>query len=1269
MILKEQNSKKVYSDGKIIEQQLLEIAKSYPEDLAEDFISGNSQYLINNTFSSVRKNLLNWYPFKQNADILEVGAGAGALTGLLCDKANSVVSIEMSEARASIIRSRYPNRKNLTIISENILEWKEEKKFDYVVFVGVLEYAAVFSKSENPFVEFLKAVSSHLKIDGTLLFAIENRFGLKYWLGGSEDHLQKPFVGVEGYKEKKTAQTFSKETLRKFCSEAGLKQTRFYSVYPDYKFPEIICAEGYKPNAENLRKVHFTYSRNSLLYADERDLYRELVENNVSDFFANSFLIEASLSTLSDVYPVLAVGKGEVKKEYRVSTVIYNNGNVLKIPVHEVAKNHIKNIVSNTDALKERGLRLLDIREENCELKTSFYKGTSAQEYFVSLLEKNDFNAVCNFLSLYKNEVCHSSEISTDGNIAFELQDIDKSIDFGTVLKDGYIDLTFYNAFYENGSFIFYDQEWKFDNVPLSFILFYAVKSSYIRGNVHTGITLDSLYNFLGITKIQLEIFEKLESHIWQKILYRVGDFYGEDGYCNRYDEKLTLNNEIAQKNNEIDGLRHSLSWKITAPLRFFKRAIKKVYRMVVPYKLRRAVYIYRNYGFKGVVEKIKEKRINRKIEAYKPVVVQNVSYDHMTLPEFDTPPLVSIIIPVYNQFDYTYKCISSIVNTVTDIPYEIIIGDDMSTDNTKEIEKYFTNIRVNKNESDHGFLMNCNRAARLAKGKYILFLNNDTQVQKNWLSSLVKLIEGDEKIGMVGSKLVYPDGTLQEAGGIIWSDASGWNYGHGKNPELPEFNYVKEADYISGASIMIRASLWNEIGGFDERYKPAYFEDSDLAFEVRKHGYKVMYQPESVVVHFEGVSNGTDLSSGLKKYQVKNKDKFVAKWADELKNQSEPDCENAFVARDRSQNKKVILMVDHYVPTFDKDAGSRTLYQYLKLFLDKGYSVKLIGDNFYKSEPYTTIYEQMGIEVLVGVWYANNWKEWVKTNSQYIDYIWLNRPHIAIKYVDFLKKHTNAKIVYYNMDLHFVRLERQYEVTKDIKYLTESRVWKEREFYLMKKVDMNYTISSAEKALINTLDNSIQIKVMGIFSYPKFRVDISTDFSNRHDIMFVGGFNHDPNVDAVLWFVNEIYPDILKQEKCKLILVGSNPPEKIKALASESILVKGFVSDEELQNLYDSCRLVVVPLRFGAGVKGKVLEAMYNGCPLITTSVGAEGIPGIENIVAIEDEPKSFSNRTVELYRDIQALANCSKKGLAYVKENFSVESVWNRIKDEFVD
>lgn len=162
-------------------------------------------------------------------------------------------------------------------------------------------------------------------------------------------------------------------------------------------------------------------------------------------------------------------------------------------------------------------------------------------------------------------------------------------------------------------------------------------------------------------------------------------------------------------------------------------------------------------------------------------------------------------------------------------------------------------NITVAKTKTNVRFLRNCNNAAKLARGKYILFLNNDTQVLPNWLSSLVELIERKNDIGMVGSKLLYPDGTLQEAGGIIWGDGHAWNYGNGQSPNKSEFNYVKEVDYISGAAIMIRKSLWEEIGGFDELFNPAYCEDSDLAFEVRKHGYKLMYQPLSMVVHFEG--------------------------------------------------------------------------------------------------------------------------------------------------------------------------------------------------------------------------------------------------------------------------------------------------------------------------------------------------------------------------------------------------------------------------------
>ena len=239
--------------------------------------------------------------------------------------------------------------------------------------------------------------------------------------------------------------------------------------------------------------------------------------------------------------------------------------------------------------------------------------------------------------------------------------------------------------------------------------------------------------------------------------------------------------------------------------------------------------------------------------------------------------PMVSIIIPVYNQLTFTYKCLKSIMKYTKDVSYEVIIADDVSSDGTKVLSKYVNGIKIVRNKKNYGFLKNCNNASNYANGKYILFLNNDTKVTENWLNSLVELIESDKSIGMVGSKLVYPDGRLQEAGGIIFNDGSGCNYGKFDDPSKPEYNYVRDVDYISGASIMISKELWEKIGRFDERYAPAYCEDSDLAFEVRKAGFRVVYQPKSVVVHFEGVSNGTDVTStsGLKHYQVLNNEKL----------------------------------------------------------------------------------------------------------------------------------------------------------------------------------------------------------------------------------------------------------------------------------------------------------------------------------------------------------------------------------------------------------
>ena len=629
--------------------------------------------------------------------------------------------------------------------------------------------------------------------------------------------------------------------------------------------------------------------------------------------------------------------------------------------------------------------------------------------------------------------------------------------------------------------------------------------------------------------------------------------------------------------------------------------------------------------------------------------------------------PKVSIVIPVYNQFHYTYNCLKSILAHTDDIDYEIIIADDVSSDETRHIEHFCKNIKVVRNDVNLGFLLNCNNAAKEARGKYIFFLNNDTNVQEDWLSTLLETIENDNTIGMVGSKLVYEDSRQQEAGGIIWNDASGWNFGRLDNPEKPEYNYVKEVDYISGAAIMIRKSLWDEIGGFDERYVPAYYEDSDLAFEVRKHGYKVVLQPKSVVVHFEGISNGTDTGSGIKKYQVVNNEKFFDKWQEVLEIEHFPNAQDVFLARDRSKGKKHILTIDHYVPHFDQDAGSRTVFGYIKMFLDSNYSVKFIGDNFYPHEPYTSILEQMGVEVLFGTWYANNWQEWLQNNGKYFDYIFINRPHISEKYIDILNETTNAKIIYYGHDLHFLRDKREYLLTGNKAKLKSAEMWKDREFSLMHKSDISLYPSEVEVKEIHSIDSAINVQSIPAYLFDNFP-QRKIDRMQCRDIMFVGGFGHTPNVDAVLWFIAKVWPSIKKElPDLKFYIVGSKPTEEIKKLVSSDVIVTGFVSDEELMGYYQNCRISVVPLRYGAGIKGKVVEALYEQIPIVTTSVGSEGLENAENYMIIEDDAEVFANEIVSLYANETKLAELSTKGLDYCKQYFSYEHARDVLKNVF--
>ena len=681
--------------------------------------------------------------------------------------------------------------------------------------------------------------------------------------------------------------------------------------------------------------------------------------------------------------------------------------------------------------------------------------------------------------------------------------------------------------------------------------------------------------------------------------------------------------------------------------------------------KLKRVLYYFKRGGITKVSQILDERLLmgaDLRLEVKLKKIINSTQITDFPVLSFPSSatPVVSIIIPVYNQFSYTYICLASIMENSSEVDYEVILADDCSDDLTLQVNDVVKNIRIIRTPKNYGFLKNCNYASSFARGQYILFFNNDTQVQADWLIPMVRLMRENPDIGMTGSKLVYPDGRLQEAGGILWKDGSAWNYGNGSNPALPEFCYVKECDYISGASIMIRTTLWKQLGGFDERFTPAYCEDSDLAFMVRKAGYKVCCQPLSVVIHYEGLSNGISISEGLKAYQRINQSKFYEKWKNELEKNHKPNGEDVFLARDRSQLKKRILVIDHMVPQYDKDAGARNVFMYTKIFIESGLKVTFLPADYYPYQPYTAQLEQLGVEVLYGNYYFKYWKEWIQENAHFFDYFYVNRPHIAVRYIDLLKQYGNGKLIYYGHDLHYLRERREYEVTGNEELLKSSEHWKILEYQLIEKSDIIYVPSTYEKTVLEQAFPEKVIRSIPIYIYEKMETKKCPNIKKKKNLLFVGGFGHPPNIDAVLWFANEIFPHILiSYPDIIWYIVGSKPPQEIMNLQSNNIVIKGFVSDEELHSLYQSCRLVVVPLRYGAGVKGKVIESIYEQCPLITTPVGAEGISTLEGVFVVAAADKSMADTIIRLYNDEDVLQNMMSKSPEYINTYFTKKQV----------
>jgi GT2 family glycosyltransferase len=625
--------------------------------------------------------------------------------------------------------------------------------------------------------------------------------------------------------------------------------------------------------------------------------------------------------------------------------------------------------------------------------------------------------------------------------------------------------------------------------------------------------------------------------------------------------------------------------------------------------------------------------------------------------------PDVSIIIPVYNHIEHTIACVISLLEHSTKLHYEIIIGNDLSTDETRDtFESVGGIINCITHKENGGFIKNCNLSAKHVRGKYIVLLNNDTLILDGWMDELIAPFERFTNVGLVGSKLLMSDGRLQEAGAIIWQDGSGWNFGREADALAPEFNYVKDVDYCSGASIAIPIAIWDDVGGFDERYLPAYYDDSDLAFEVRSKGARTLYAPASVLIHHEGVSQGTDVSGGVKAYQVTNQKKFVEKWSAVLKAQNFENGQNVYLARDRTRSRPHMLMMDHYVPQFDRDAGSRLMFDHCKMFVDSGFKMTFWPDNLYNDKPYVKALQDLGVEVLYGDRYVNKFPEWIAEAGRNIDYAFLSRAHVSEKYIDAIKECSRAKILFCGHDINVWRLEKEYKITKYDDLLKEIDYWGKAEREMWKNADVIYYPAIEERDYVAKEMPRKLSRLMCVNIYADEELEARRKLIERRTgqgdptLTFVGGFRHRPNVDGAKWLVLEVLPRVrAKIPGVSCFIVGSYPPPEVLALQGDDVVVTGYVSDPILYRIYSTTTVVVAPLRFGAGIKGKILEGLRFGIPIVTTSNGAEGMPDSPQYLEIGDSAEEFAACIIKLLQNPGRRKCLALKGLDFLKKHYS--------------
>jgi GT2 family glycosyltransferase len=622
--------------------------------------------------------------------------------------------------------------------------------------------------------------------------------------------------------------------------------------------------------------------------------------------------------------------------------------------------------------------------------------------------------------------------------------------------------------------------------------------------------------------------------------------------------------------------------------------------------------------------------------------------------------PEVSIVIVAYGGWPLLRACLTSIRDH-TDPVYEVVIVDNASPDETAErLRSDVVGATLIIKHENIGFGPGSNEGASAARAPRLCFLNDDALVQPGWLPPLFEALDMDEEVGAVVPLLLNEDGSVQEAGSVV--DSEGWALalGGGQSPQHPEYRFGRDVDFGSAACLLISKETFARVGGFDPAYGVGYYEDIDLCFKLAELGLRTRFEPRSRAVHMQF---GSSSASAARARVQENRIVFVNRWHERLNGRAQlinvPGSHHRVIAARDAEAYERILVVDDRVPHVDRGSGDPRM---AKLLLEAATlwprgRITLFATSSCGGDDYAAPLTQAGVEVVAA---PLDWKQWFDSRAFHYSAVIVSRSSNTDSLRDVLAQTQPQALRIFDAEaLTSRRLHLQAAFADDdgralaLRNLALDAA--RAELRAVDEADLVFAVSEHEQAIIRSF-NPEKLS----FLLPSW-VDTQKDppgFESRRDVIFFGGFLAgvgSPNEDALLHLVREVMPLIWDAEPdLTLHVIGADPTDAVLELHGGGINVVGYVPDPA--EWLSRARVHIHPMRFGAGIKLKLIETMAAGLPFVSTRVGAEGLGlGPLGALLVTEEPEDVARRTLRLYRDAELWQRTQVELLDIARERFS--------------